>query len=174
MKPLMLLSSLVIALASHSAAAALNGKVVGVKAGNSLEVLENGKVISVKVRGIDCPARTGSLGKTARKAVAAMAFMTEVSVEIVGAESDGSFLADVRLADGRSLAAELIKTGLAWWDSQDAAAAADLAKLEKVARDSYRGLWATPEDETETDWGKEVLAGRAAGKGVAGLLSSNN
>jgi endonuclease YncB( thermonuclease family) len=173
MKTQMLLSSLVIAFASAACAATLSGKVVGVKAGNSLEILENGKVITVRVRGIDCPDRTETFGKTARKAVAAMAFMGDVSVDIVGAESDGRFLADVRLADGRSLAAELIKTGMAWWDSQGGVAS-DLAKLEKIARDSYRGLWATPESESDTDWRKEVLAGRAENDGVAGLLSSSN
>lgn len=173
MKTLMLLGSLVIASASAASAATLNGKVVGVKSGDRLEILENGKVIAVKVRGIACPARTGSFGKTARKAAAEMAFMNDVSVDIVSAESDGSFLADVRLADGRSLAAELLKTGMAWWDARGAAEAQDLAKLEEAARDSFRGLWATPEDEADTDWRKEVLAERAAGKGLAGLLSSN-
>lgn len=173
MKTLMLLGSLAIALVSAASAAGLEGKVVGVKSGDRLEILENGKVISVKVRGIACPARTERFGKTARKAAAEMALMNDVSVDIVGAESDGSFLADVRLADGRSLAAELLQTGMAWWDAQGAAGSKDLARIEKEARESFRGLWAAPGDEADTDWRKEVLAQRESAKGVAGLLSSN-
>jgi endonuclease YncB( thermonuclease family) len=176
MKTLMLLGSLVIAFASAqpSSAAPLAGKVVGVKAGDRLEILGNGEVITVRLRGIACPARGESFGKAARKAAAELSFMNDVSVDIVSAESDGSFLADVRLADGRSLAAELLRSGMAWWDAQGAAGAGDLAGLEQDARDGFLGLWATPEDEGDIDWRKEVLVRRESAKAVAGLLSASN
>jgi endonuclease YncB( thermonuclease family) len=173
MKTLTLLSSLLIAIASAEAAP-MGGKVVGVKSGNALEILSEGKVYDVKLHGIACPARGESFGKTSRKAAAAMAFMNEVTFEIVSAESDGSFIGKVELAGGRSLSAELIKAGMAWWNSESNPEEKGLAKLEKEARDTYMGLWATPEDETDTDWRREVLVQRENNaKGVASLLSSN-
>ncbi len=174
MKTLMLLSSLVISFASVSSAAALQGKVVGVK-GNALEILSEGKVYSIGLHGITCPARNESFGKTSRRFVAEKAFMADVSFEIVSAESDGSFMGKVTLADGKDLSAEMIRSGMAWWNSRTHPEEKGLAKLEKTARESYQGLWATPEDETDTDWRKEVLALRGQeGKGIAGLLSINS
>lgn len=173
MKTLALLSSLLIAVVSAEAAP-MGGKVVGVKAGNALEILSDGKVYDVKLHGIACPKRGESFGKTSRKATAEMAFMNEVSFEIVAAESDGSFIGKVVLADGRNLSAELIKGGMAWWNSQSNPEEKGLARLEKDARDTYMGLWATPEDETDTDWRKEVLVQRENdAKGLTGLLSVN-
>lgn len=174
MKTLTLLSSLVIAFASAASAATMSGKVVGVKAGTSLEILNDGKVYSVKLHGVAGPAKHESFGKTSRKFVAEMAFMADVSLDIVSAESDGSFIGKVVLADGRDLSSEVLKAGMAWWNSQLNPADKSLARMERDARDAYMGLWATPEDEADTDWRKEVLVQRENGtKGVAGLLSAN-
>lgn len=175
MKTLMLLCSLVIAVVSTASAARIQGKVVGVKAGNSLEILSQGKVYSVKLHGIGCPARNESFGKTSRRFVADLVFMADVTLEITAAESDGSFLGKVVLADGKDLSAEMIKSGMAWWNAQANPEEKALAKLEKNARETYAGLWATPEDQNDTDWGRDVLAQREMGaKGVAGLVSSND
>lgn len=175
MKTLTLISSLVIAFISAPSAARIQGKVVGVKSGNTLEILSQGKHYGVKLHGIGCPAKNESFGKASRRFVADLVFMADVTLEIVAAESDGSFLGKVVLADGKSLSAEMIRNGMAWWNAQANPDEKDLAKLEKNARETYAGLWATPEDQNDTDWGKEILALREVeGKGVAGLVSSND
>lgn len=175
MKTLMLLSSLVIAFVSSASAARIQGKVVGVKAGNALEILSQGRHYGVKLHGIGCPARNESFGKASRRFVADLVFMADVTLEITAAESDGSFLGKVVLADGKDLGAEMIKSGMAWWNAQANPEESGLARLEKNARETYAGLWATPEDQNDTDWGREILAQRdLAGKGVAGLVSSND
>ena len=66
MKSLMLLCSLVTVVP----AATLNGKVVGVKDGARIEILSEGKVIAVRIQGIDCAARTTPAGKAARHYIA--------------------------------------------------------------------------------------------------------
>ena len=175
MKTLPLFCSLVIAFASASSAAQVKGKVVGVKGGNALEILNEGKVYSIKLHGIGCPAKNESFGKTSRRFAADMAFMADVTLDIIAAESDGSFIGNVILADGKNMSAEMVKTGMAWWNGQANPELPGLAKLEKNARETYAGLWATPYDDTDTDWGKEILAQREMeGKGVAGLVSSND
>jgi micrococcal nuclease len=169
MKTLMLLCSLF----SLVPAAEWQTQVVGVKGGNSLEILRDGKVIGVKVYGIDCLSRNEALGKAARR-FSAQAFMTEVSVELTGTEANGDFVAKIKLSDGRNLAAALVREGLAWWDKAGSPEAKELAMLEKDARDSFVGVWASPEDEGN-DWGKEIIAARESGdKVAASALASNN
>ncbi|GEM_PF-3132010 len=159
MKALMLLCSLI----SVVPAAHLNGKVVGVKSGASLEILSEGKVIGIKVAGIDCPAKNFTAGKAARHYVADKAFMNDVDVEITGTESDGNLIGKVTLPGGMNLGAELVKDGLAWWDKQNSPEEKGLAMMEKQARDAFLGIWAgvTGGDDDE-DFGKEVLAKRDA------------
>lgn len=53
----------------------------------------------------------------------------------------GEHSAEVVLPDGRVLNHELVKAGLAWWVRQYAPENAEVARLEKEAREAKRGLW---------------------------------
>ncbi|MDB5049706.1 MAG: hypothetical protein JWO30_2777 [Fibrobacteres bacterium] len=170
MKTLMLLCSLITVIP----AAELKGKVVGVKSGNLLEILQDGKVFTLRIQGIDCPAKTFAAGKAARHYLADNAFMNDVRVEITGTESDGTFIGKVSLPNSTNLGVELVKNGLAWWDKQNSPDDVGLAKLEKEARDAYLGIWSgASEEDDDEDFGKEVLAKReVAGKDKTALLAS--
>jgi micrococcal nuclease len=169
MKTLMLLCSLF----SFIPAAEWQAQVVGVKNGNSLEILRDGKVYGVKLYGVACLPKNETLGKAARS-FSARVFMADVSLEITGTESDGGLIAKVKLADGKNLSAELVRSGLAWWDKQNSPEEKELAKIEKDARDAYVGVWASPDDDG-TDWGKEIIAQRESGdKGASGVLTAAN
>jgi endonuclease YncB( thermonuclease family) len=170
MKALMLLCSLVTAIP----AATLKAKVVGIKSGAALEILAGGKVTALKIGGIDCADRSHGSGKAARRFVADNAFMSDVAVEITGAESDGTLIGKVILPDGRDLAAELMKAGLAWWDKRNHPEETGLAQLEQDARASGLGLWAEVSDDADDeDVDKEVLVQRElAGKNADVMLTS--
>jgi endonuclease YncB( thermonuclease family) len=141
--------------------AQLKGKVVGVKNGSSIEILSEGRIIAVKVYGIDCPEKNNPTGKIARHFVAVNAFMNDVAVEITGTKSDGTMVGKVTLPDGKNLGSEMLKQGIVWWDKESAPEEADMAQIEKQARDAYMGIWAgASEEEEEKDWGKEVLVKR--------------
>jgi micrococcal nuclease len=156
MKTMMLLCSLFTVIP----AAQLKGKVVGVKSGAALEILSEGKVIGIKIAGIDCPAKTFKAGKAARRYVADQAFMNDVIVEITGAASDGELIGSVTLPGGMNLGGALVQGGLAWWDKRNHPQELGLAALEKEARDAYLGIWGGAVDEDDEDFGKEVLAKR--------------
>jgi micrococcal nuclease len=158
MKALMLLASLITVVP----AAHLKGKVVGVESGASVEILSEGKVIRLRLAGIDCPAKAYAAGKAARRFVAERAFMNDVGVEITGTESDGYLIGRVLLPGGMNLGAELVKGGLAWWDMRKSPEEKGLAALEKAAREACLGIWAGANDEDDEDFGKEVLAQRAS------------
>lgn len=169
MKALMLLCSLVTAIP----AATLKAKVVGIKSGADLEILAGGKVVALKIEGIDCADKTHASGKAARRFVAENAFLSEVAVEITGTGSDGSLVGKLTLPDGRDLAVELTKAGLAWRDKRNHPRDTGLARLEREARASGLGIWnEAADDEDEEDVGKEVLVQREfAGKNVDALLT---
>lgn len=134
----------------------------------------NGKVLGVKIHGIDCEAKTFAAGKAARRYIADQAFMNDVKVEITGTESDGNLVGKVILGDGTDLGVDLIKGGLVWWDKQKMPDEAGLAESEKSARDAYLGIWAGAQDDDEQDFGKEVIAKRESAKDETAILTSAN
>ncbi len=143
-------------------AAQLQGKVVGVKEGNAIEILKDGKVFEVRLYGVDCPAKVYAKGMATRHFVVEKTFMNDIAVELLGAESDGTLIGNIILADGSNLNQTLIRKGLAWWDKQTSSGESNLAVLEKAAREAYLGVWASSieEDEDDIDFGKEVLVKR--------------
>ena len=76
---------------------------------------------------------------------------TTVVVRARGRDRNGRLLGEVLLPDGRSLNAELVRAGYAWWFrkySRDER----LARLEEEARHGRRGLWADPAPEAPWDF----------------------
>lgn len=170
MKALMLLCSLVTVIP----AATLKGQVVGVKNGAAIEIKSEGKILGIRIQGIECADRTTAYGKAARRFIADNAFMNDVSVEITGTEADGTLSGKVKLADGTDIGAALTKAGLVWWDKRNSPDEVSLAALENEARAAYLGLWAGA-DEDDEDLGKEVLAKREQdAKANTALLSQAN
>lgn len=155
MKTLMLLCSLVTVIP----AATLKGQVVGVNNGAVIEIKSEGKIMGVRIQGIDCADRMTAAGKQARRYIADNAFMKEVSVEITGTESDGTLMGKVRLADGSDIGSALTKAGLVWWDKHNSPDEVSLAALEIEARNAYLGIWAGANEDDEV-LGKEVLVKR--------------
>ena len=158
-------------------AATLKTKVVGIRSGVALEILSGGKVMGLKIAGIDCADKSHAVGKAARRFAADNAFMNDVAVEITGTEPDGILIGKVTLPDGRDLGEELTKAGLAWWDKRNNPEAAGLARLEQEARAAYLGIWAgiTDDDDDDEDLGKEVLVQREpAGKNMEAMLTAGN
>jgi len=120
---------------------ALEGKVVAVIDGDTIEVMQHGRAERIRLSGIDCPEKRQPFGSRAKERTSALAYGATVRVEPIGRDRYGRMLAEVFLPDGRSLNEELVRAGLAWWYrrySQDAR----LAQLEAEARAARVGLWA--------------------------------
>lgn len=117
----------------------VSGKVTGVKDGDTIEVLIDGKSETVRLLGIDCPERKQAFGTKAKKFTSDFCFGKIVTLE--GDERDRykRLLATV-FVDGKNVNEELVKAGLAWRykysDDQE------LARLESEARKQRVGLWA--------------------------------
>ena len=65
-------------------------------------------------------------------------------MEVRDTDRYGRLVAEVRLADGRSLNRELVQAGMAWWYKDYAPKDTELARLEAAARQAKQGLWSEP------------------------------
>lgn len=92
---------------------------------------------------VDCPELKQPYGKPAKHATAAYIANCEVIVRDLKRDRQGRMIADILLPDGRQIAHELVKEGLAWvqpgWSGDHA-----LKDMEELARAASKGLWADP------------------------------
>jgi micrococcal nuclease len=95
--------------------AAFQAKVVGVADGDTISVLRDKTTYRIRLHGIDAPERGQPYGSRAKQYASELAFGTVVTVEPVDRDQYGRLVADVRLPDGRSLNAEMVRAGCAWW-----------------------------------------------------------
>lgn len=151
------------------------GRVIGVADGDTIRILRIGRPEVIRLRGIDAPERGQPYDERARQHAAALAFGKIVTVEVAGRDRHGRLLAEVRLADARSLNRELVRAGLAWWFrrySRDPI----LAALEAEARAARRGLWADPHPVSPWDYRQTRAHLRAlgGGRGPAGPPSARS
>ena len=122
-------------------------KVIGVKDGDTYELLVDGKPLVVRLTHVDCPEKNQPFGSAAKKAASDWCFG-----KMVRLRHDNKFdrnqrlLAEIILPDGRNLNKLLVEKGFAWHFkkySKDQS----YARLEEIARNKKVGLWsqqATP------------------------------
>ena len=126
-----------------------DGTVVCVLDGDSLKVSSGGRLVTIRLFGVDCPElkktrreRTQPYGRAARDYVCREAMGKVVTVSPVD-KNGRRLVAKITLPDGRILNRELLARGLAWWyhlyckDPRWAA-------LETRARVKRLGLWKDP------------------------------
>jgi micrococcal nuclease len=116
-------------------------KVVGVKDGDTFELLKDEATIVVRFAHIDCPEKKQPFGQKAKQFVSDNCFGENVTL-IHNNKYDRyhRLIAEVILEDGRNLNKLLVENGLAWHYkkySKDKS----YAELETIARQNKIGLW---------------------------------
>lgn len=123
----------------------LNGKVVKVVDGDTIYVLNDGRLAKIRLSEIDCPEKRQPYGSRAKMFTSSLAFGKEVTIFSTGKPSPlqdryNRIIGKVFLPDGTCLNEQLLKAGLAWHYScysNDSA----LSNLEQEARNCQVGLW---------------------------------
>lgn len=123
-----------------AAGSELRGKVVQVKDGDSMVLRVGDANVGVRVFGVDCPERGQPWSARAKSFTADLVGNRDVTVVVHDVDRYQRIVGDVRLADGRNLAHELLREGLAWYYRRYANDA-ELERLEAQARTARRGLW---------------------------------
>lgn len=134
------------------------GKVIGVKDGDTVVILdEKAKVqYTVRVADIDCPEKNQPFGKKAKWFTSSEIFGKEVKIQIKNPNKPTDKydrIIGYVLYEGKNLSHELLKVGLAWhykYYSNDQ----KMAKLEKIAINKKLGLWSEPNPINPHKWRK--------------------
>ena len=153
---------LIIALACAPPASTLDleGKVVAVRDGDTIEVLAEGDMVfRVRLEGIDCPEYQQDYADEAKRFTSKMLLRKDVKVVEKEKDEYGRTVGRVMI-DGKDASVELVRAGLAWHYrhySDDPL----LAQLEREARAARTGLWSAPDPvppwEYRRDSGKKEL-----------------
>lgn len=120
----------------------LNGRVIKVKDGDTIVVLdEMYQQHTIRVADIDCPERYQPFGAKAKDFVSDQIYFEEVSVIIKNKDRYGRTIGILYYDNNNKiLSEELLKNGLAWhykkYSNNN-----KLAKLEEYARINNIGLW---------------------------------
>lgn len=129
-------------------------KVIGVKDGDTVEILMDGKPQVVRLSHIDCPEKKQPFGNNAKQFASDLCFGKKVKLS-TGWKKDRNkrLLAEIILSNGKNLNKELVKNGFAWHykkyskdNSYD--------DLEKQARKQKLGLWNDKIPTAPWEWRK--------------------
>jgi micrococcal nuclease len=129
-------------------------RVVGVKDGDTFEILRNGQTITVRLFGIDTPEKNQAYGQRAKQFASDLAFGKNVRLIEHNKDRYGRTVGTIILPDGRNLNQELVREGYAWHYkaySKDKT----LENLEADARRFKRGLWQDPNPVAPWDFRKQ-------------------
>jgi endonuclease YncB( thermonuclease family) len=126
-------------------------RVVTVHEGDRLTIRYEGHSQTIHLKDIDCPELKQPYGKQAKRTTAAYVGNREVVVRALKRDRHGRTTAEVVLQDGRIIAHELLKEGLAWSRPQ-ASEDRSLGDMEQLARAAGKGLWSEPNPVPPWKW----------------------
>lgn len=135
-------------------ASAQSYKVIGIKDGDTVSLLIDGKEQTVRLAHIDCPEKKQPYGTRAKQMVSDLCFGKYVKVIGDGKlDRNKRLIAEIVLPNGININKTLVKNGLAWHFkkySKDA----KYAHLEIEARTKKAGLWKEKDPVAPWDWRK--------------------
>lgn len=140
-KTIVLLLFLSIFAISPSYAETWTAKVIGIKDGDTIAVLHEGKEETIRLNGIDCPEKKQAYGNRAKEVTSELVFKKIVNIEPLTKDRYGRTVANVFTEDGKNVNHEIVKQGYAWWYRKYAPKDIELAELEEEAKKAKRGLW---------------------------------
>ncbi|MXN91854.1 nuclease [Flavobacterium sp. Sd200] len=128
------------------------GKVVGIKDGDTFEILCDGQAEKVRLADIDCPEKSQPFGNNAKQYASDLCFGQTVTVSCdKKRDRYGRLIGTVVTENGLNVNEALVKAGLAWhyksYSHRD-----EFTAYEETARTKHVGLWADKEPTPPWDW----------------------
>lgn len=136
----------------------LEGRVVSVADGDSLDVLTSqGTTQRVRLYGIDSPEMRQSGGGEARKFARNLSLWRKIEIRVMDKDAYGRAVVIITLPDGRVLNEELVRSGHAWVYNRycDAPECDAWRTLEKEAKAGKTGLWRQKKPVPPWIWRRE-------------------
>ena len=147
------LLALLALLSSPALAGTLEGKVVGVVDGDTIDVLDGSKKQHrIRFDGIDAPERGQPFSQRAKSTLSDLVFGKTVKVETEGADKYDRTIGRIYV-DGKDVGLAMLEAGMAWhYTKYDQSK--KYADGEKAAKDARRGLWSDPHHIPPWEWRK--------------------
>ena len=132
------------------------GKVVGVKDGDTVVVIDTANnQTTLRLAEVDCPEKAQAFGTKARQFTSDAVYLKEVKYIVTDTDRYGRSIAKIYYDENKYLSAEIIKNGFGWQYKQYSNSKL-LAKLEKEARQNKKGLWLDPNPIYPSDFRKAL------------------
>lgn len=129
-------------------------KVIGVKDGDTVVLLLDGKEQTVRLAHIDCPEKNQPFGKKAKQFASDLCFEKYVTLNHKNKlDRNQRLIAEIILDNGQNLNKELVRAGLAW-HFKKYSKEIEYSELENEARETKIGLWSEPNPIAPWDWRK--------------------
>lgn len=118
----------------------LNGKVITVIDGNTIEMIaDDNESYTIMLFGIDCPELGQQFGEKAKQFLQKMILDKNVNVKIQGKDRWGNRLGIILIDGTVDPRFELLEAGLAWTSERDPIE--EFEGLKDKAREKGKGLW---------------------------------
>jgi endonuclease YncB( thermonuclease family) len=134
----------------------ITGKVIGVKDGDTIEILFEGKPLTIRFAHVDCPEvkKSQPFGQAAKNFTSALCFGQTVTVITEGKFDRFKRLVAVIInEENKNVNKELVKAGLAW-HFKKYSTDTSYDDLELTAKQNKIGLWADENPTPPWDWRK--------------------
>ena len=164
LKTLYLLISLLFIQSSNNAvnAETITGTLDSVIDGDVITITSKGRVIEIRLFGIDTPGKTQAFGQSARNFTGGKAAKGEIRAEPITKtkDNDGRIVAIV-FVNGINLNEQIVSQGFGWVYRQycKESFCADWLKLEADAKASHKGLWADAKPTPPWEYRQNQLRG---------------
>lgn len=136
---------------------AWEARVVSVADGDTITVepLEGGDRVKIRLWGIDCPETNQPYGQAAKVFVNELCLFKVVDIEDKDIDRYKRLVATVNLADGTTLQERLLASGLAWVYKRYCVGCYPWIQLEVEARNKHIGLWKDKNPTPPWKWRKK-------------------
>lgn len=130
------------------------GEVIGIKDGDTFEVLYKGQPETVRLAEIDCPEKSQPFGKNAKQYASDLCFGKRVTVYSDGnRDRYGRIVGTLVTQDSVNINKALVSSGLAW-HYKDYSKNEEFALLEQQAKNKKVGLWSHKRPVPPWQWRK--------------------
>jgi micrococcal nuclease len=132
----------------------LEGKIIGVKDGDTYVILKDKTPITIRLAHIDCPEKKQAYGQAAKKFGSDFCFGKQVIVISDGKKDRNGRIIGEIFFNQRCLNKDLVKNGLAWHFNKYSKSL-EYSNLELEARKNKLGLWKDINPIAPWDWRKK-------------------
>lgn len=131
----------------------LTGKVIGIKDGDTVEVIDNlSKTTILRLAEVDCPEKKQPFGAKAKQFTSDAIYLKTVKYIVTNKDRYGRSVAKI-FYKNKYLSAEIIKNGMGW-QYKKYSTSQELALFEQQARSRRIGLWIDPNPVYPSEWRK--------------------